>query len=95
MVIAELGVYRGEFSQELLSVNTYHLYLVDIWTGATSSADKDGKNNSQEWDMFNVYLNILLTFDCDVSTVIRGRSADFLTRIADDYLDCVYIDSEK
>lgn len=95
MVIAEFGVYEGDFSRELLEyAEPLNLYLVDIWTGATSSADKDGTNNTQNWDMFGTYVKLCDELHFPNITIIRGRSEDFLTRIEDDSLDCVYIDSD-
>ena len=95
MVIAELGVYEGDFSRELLECKPAMLWLVDIWEGACSSADKDGTNNTQNWDMFATYLDLLLSYRFASEVIIvRGRSVDFLTRIADNSLDCVYIDSD-
>ena len=95
MVIAELGVYEGDFSNELLECKPAFLWLVDIWEGACSSADKNGTNNTQNWDMFGTYLKLVDSFHyLENVCVIRGRSVDFLTRLPDDYLDCVYIDSD-
>lgn len=96
MIIAELGVYEGDFSHEIMEYTDFgRLWLVDIWEGFCSSADKDGKNNTQNFDMFGTYMKLVDGFHFyDNVSVIRGRSADFLTRIPDDYLDCVYIDSD-
>ena len=95
MVIAELGVYEGDFSRELLECKPKVLLLVDIWTGTCTSADRNGKNNTVNFDMFGTYLSLLFIFSPNIHThIIRGRSDDFLTRIPDDYLDCVYIDSD-
>ena len=95
MIIAELGVYEGDFSRELLGCKPSFLWLVDIWEGTCTSADKDGRNNTQNMDMFATYLNLLLYFrGLKNISIIRGRSVDFLTRLPDDYLDCVYIDSD-
>jgi hypothetical protein len=94
MIIAELGVYRGEFSRELLACNPKLLYLVDIWTGVTTSADVNGTNNSIEWDIFKTYVKLCHEFANDPVIMIRGASSNFLNSIADDSLDCVYIDSD-
>jgi len=94
-VMAELGVYRGEFSRELLSYLPGWLYLVDVWRlEVTTSADKDGKNNTVENDMFGVYMGLLDEFEAYPVTVVRGNSWDFLDRMPEDSLDCVYIDSD-
>jgi hypothetical protein len=93
--MAELGVYEGEFSREILTTKPAIMYLVDIWQDAASSADKDGTNNTQNWDMFKTYMNLVDQFASNPKVkVIRGRSADFLTRMPDNSLDLVYIDSD-
>ena len=94
LVMAELGVYRGEFSRELLTCKPKFLYLVDIWTGVTTSADRDGKNNSVDWDIFKTYVKLCHEFVNDPVMVIRGSSANFLESMPDNSLDCVYIDSD-
>lgn len=95
MVIAELGVYRGEFSRELIEAGIFELYLVDIWQGMATSADKDGVNNTEEWNMFGTYLNLLFKYSTFQNIyLIRGRGADFLRNIPDNTLDCVYLDSD-
>jgi hypothetical protein len=94
MVIAELGVYEGDFSRELWECEPLNLFMVDIWTGATSSADRDGKNNTQNFDMLQTYIYLLIEFDYPNTQVVRCKSVEFLSKIEDDYLDCVYIDSD-
>ena len=59
MIMAELGVYKGEFSRELLECDPLMLYLVDIWNGSMGSGDKDGLNGSWVIDMEDVYLDII------------------------------------
>jgi hypothetical protein len=93
MIIAELGVYQGDFSRELLNYTKF-LYLVDIWTGVTTSADRDGKNNSIDWDIFKTYINLCHEFVDKPVMLIRGASSNFLNALPDNSLDCVYIDSD-
>lgn len=95
MVIAELGVYWAEFSRQIMSTPYSKLYLVDVWSGFASSADKDGRNNTEDWDTFGTYMRLVNEFsDKQNIQVIRGRTADFLKHLPDNYLDCVYIDSD-
>jgi hypothetical protein len=95
MVIAELGVFLGHFSRELLTYNPKTLWLVDIWDGPMSS----GINDSDEDiiripDMSTVFEDILREFDAENINIFRGLSTDFLGAIEDNSLDCVYIDTD-
>ena len=43
--IAELGVFKGDFSKLIKSIcNPLELYLVDVFQGDIGSGDKDGNN---------------------------------------------------
>ena len=44
-IFAEIGVFTGDFSEEILNrISPDILYLVDIWDGTMTSGDKDGLN---------------------------------------------------
>ena len=46
LIIAELGVFEGEFSKDIYSIcNPKELNLVDLFSGIFGSGDKDGKNH--------------------------------------------------
>jgi hypothetical protein len=93
MVIAELGVFRGDFSRELVDCKPGILWLVDIWNGEMSCGDKDGINPYYIENMEAVYNNLLNEFKDSNVNIFRGKSTDFLKAIEDDSLDCVYIDT--
>jgi hypothetical protein len=93
LIIAELGVFKGDFSRELLEYFPFILWMVDTWQGQVSCGDKDGNNIDRVSDMSEVYLDILNEFDYANTSIYRGTSVDFLNAIEDDSLDCVYIDT--
>lgn len=93
--IAELGVFRGEFSKIIYNTcNPSKLYLVDLYDGVFTSGDKDGKNY-QTVDLQEEMLRIQLEFSHDNNVeVIKESSIGFLSKLPDDYLDMVYIDAD-
>jgi hypothetical protein len=93
MVIAELGVFKGDFTRELLECSPLVIWMVDTWSGAMSCGDKDGKNISDIFDMEAVYIELVDELCYPNVNIFRGKSIDFLTAIEDNYLDCVYIDT--
>jgi hypothetical protein len=96
LVVAELGVFRGEFSNEIYNrMHPSHLYLVDIWEGTMGSGDKDGQNHITINNMEEVYHQIK---DRYIGTsnieVIRNRSLDFLNTQPNDSFDMIYVDAD-
>ena len=95
MVIAELGVFTGLFSRELLTCKPDMLVMVDIWEGPMSSGVNDDENDViRIADMSRVYKEIVKEFKGKNIDIYRGKSTDFLQAIEDDSLDCVYIDTD-
>lgn len=94
MVGAELGVFKGEFSEVLLSTNPSKLYLVDPFVGIHSSGDRDGRN-MQTMDLNDSYNNLVNKYGhYDRVAIHRGTSMSFLNQMNDNSLDFVYIDAE-
>jgi hypothetical protein len=93
--IAELGVYRGDFSKIILDkLMPQELYLVDIFTGIGYSGDKDGLNPSQE-NLDEVYYKLINLYKNNNNvTIIKDTSVNFLKSLPDEYLDIVYIDAD-
>lgn len=96
IVIAELGVFIGDFSKEIIRiVEPKVLYMVDIFApGQCYSGDKDGENDITVPDL-SVYFDILKEqFKEYYSvTVLKAKTADFLVWIPNNCLDAVYIDA--
>jgi hypothetical protein len=96
MVIAELGVFKGEFAKEIYTrTNPKHLYLVDIWEGEFGSGDKDGNNHTVIKDMKAVFENLCDEYKNKSNvSVVRQNTINFLTSQLDNSLDMVYVDAD-
>lgn len=93
--IAELGVFRGEFSKIIYNIcKPSKLYLVDLYNGIFTSGDKDGKNY-QTVNLEDEMYRIQSEFSNDSSVeVIKESTIEFLSKLTDGYLDMVYIDAD-
>lgn len=88
-IIAEIGVFEGSFTRELIKIGYENIILVDPWVGHITSGDKDG-NNIKIIDGSKIYNKIYKEF----SNVFRGTSTEFWEHTAPDSLDAVYIDGD-
>jgi lipopolysaccharide biosynthesis glycosyltransferase len=95
MVVSEIGVFEGEFSEFLLSAaRLQEFYIVDLFDGVVGSGDKNG-NDYKEIEMSDVYAHLLRKYrSSETVTVYKGSSQDFFRHIPDDTLDFVYIDGD-
>ena len=95
LIIAELGVFRGEFSKFIHSnLNPKKLYLVDLFSGHMGSGDKDG-NNMVFVNLNDEYKSLNKYFENHSSVeVIQNYSGRFLSSLPDEHLDIVYIDAD-
>lgn len=94
LVIAELGVFKGEFSQAIFDIcQPKQLYLVDLFEGLVQSGDVNGKNiqvyhgydlENIARDKFSAHKNI---------SIIKKDSVEFLKSFSEAYFDLIYIDS--
>jgi hypothetical protein len=92
--ILEIGVFRGEFADVLLSLNPARLILCDPWDGPSVSGDPDG-NNVVGVDLRQVYEDLKRKHACDHRVLLlRGRSPLALKWIEPHSLDAVYIDGD-
>lgn len=83
---AEIGVYKGEYSEILLSYNPdLHLYCVDAWVPYSYVQD----SNTIE----SCYQKTVRRLSKYNATIIRKSSMEALNDISDDSLDFVYIDA--
>jgi len=96
-VCAEVGVWKGDFSQEILNhLNPQKLYLVDPWLFQPTYVDSwygGGEAKSQE-DMDVICSKVHQRFirNCEVE-ISRKSSVEASKMFPDDYFDFVYIDS--
>ncbi|GAB4133014.1 MAG: hypothetical protein Kow0040_14680 [Thermogutta sp.] len=94
-IVAEIGVFRGDFSQIILNrCNPKELHLIDLWHGRVGSADKDGKNFVVEPDTEAVFLRLAERWKHDKRVYLhRGDSLIVLQTFPDAYFDAAYLDS--
>lgn len=97
LVIAELGVFIGDFSKEILRIcEPKTLYMVDTFPeGEVYSGDKDGENIITVPNLYDYY-DILADKYEDVPEVevVCRKSKDFLADIEWGVLEAVYIDAD-
>jgi hypothetical protein len=98
---AEIGVYKGEFSQQILRiVKPRELHLIDPWKYEPSEEYRDawygGKAQGAQMEMDKRYDEVCNRFDRDIKSgrvrVHRGCSAEVGCGFPDEYFDWVYID---
>lgn len=90
--IAEIGVFAGEFSREILEVcQPKELVLVDLWSGRSGSGDKDG-NNFVRIDLTGFDKILARSLPGNVR-VLKLNSLDYLTGLPKGDLDAIYIDA--
>lgn len=96
-VVAEIGVFRGEFANELLTLcpNIQHLHLVDIWSpGAMMSGNQDG-NNVQVYDGVENLKHVSALFAGNEKVTLHHMwSHQYFAITPDASLDSVYIDGD-
>lgn len=94
MVGAELGIFAGQFSEILLRTNPACLYLVDIFIGKIGAGDRNGYNKTYR-NMEIVYDILCEQYKHDKRVkLIKSTTAEFLTQLATNSLDFVYIDAD-
>lgn len=95
MKIAELGIFKGEFSKIILEkLIPSELFLVDLFPEEMYSGDKDG-NNIVLANLNEMYDQIVEEFkQFENVKVIKSYTSDFLNSLENEYLDAVYIDAD-
>lgn len=94
MVGAELGVFRGDFSEVILQTSPERLDLVDIFTGMMMSADHNG-NNMVTVNLDDEFIRIQKKYESNKQVrVIRSDSVSYLSELHEGELDFVYIDAD-
>jgi len=92
-VYAEIGVFKGTFSRELISIlNPSKLVLIDLFSGRTCSGNEDG--NYVIWtDMEEEYKRMLEWGDSRLE-IKKGDSSTMLLTYPEDTFDMIYIDGD-
>ena len=89
-VVAELGVYRGDFAAQILDIcRPRQLYLVDPWEPDFQNAQQS-VNGNEEFTRNRFGHEI----ENGRVRIVKERSAEALEKFADDFFDWVYIDSD-
>lgn len=96
MVVAELGVFTANFSNEIIQrLQPKLFYMVDIWQGSMTSGDKDGNNIITIDNMEDVYKIIIeQTNEMSGVQIIKSDSSEFLSKHLNNEFDFIYIDAD-
>jgi hypothetical protein len=100
-VCAEVGVWKGNFSEQILrSVQPRRLHLIDPWVCASDAVYKEAmyapeQGGNQKY-MDEMHLSILSKFSAEIGSgcvvVHRQPSEDAVKQFPSSYFDWVYID---
>lgn len=96
---AEIGVFRGSLSSLLLARPDLHLTMIDSWEGdgaayVDPNSDWHGGLSQARQDNFLRTAIALTDFANDRRLLLRGRSLDAVSEIADASLDFVFLDAD-
>ena len=95
-VCAEIGVWKGRFSQQIYRQSTPRkLHLIDPWAFQPSFGERmyGGRVAKNQDDMDAIYADVCTQFaGRDNVTISRNYSADAAGKFDDAYFDWVYID---
>ncbi len=91
---AELGVFSGEFSREIIfRIAPSKMFIVDLFQGIIESGDVNGEN-FRRLDMGHEFVNLKVEFmNIHNVEVLQFDSVQFLKTRSDDALDFVYTDT--
>jgi hypothetical protein len=94
-VYAEIGVFKGEFSDVLCKVlQPRQLVLIDLFSGFTNSGDQDG-NNMEIVNIGDVYRRLVaVSKKFPALNVMKGDSSTILRSFPDNTFDMIYIDGD-
>lgn len=93
-VVAELGVFAGEFSRQILSVcKPRRLYLVDLFRGDIISGDASG-NQMKSVDMGKMRFDLEVEFVEKPVTITAADTVTWLINLGEGVLDWCYLDSD-
>jgi len=95
-VIAELGVFAGQFSEIIMNIcNPKELVLIDLWEDRMiQSGDVDG-NNVKGFNGSDLYNHVVKMFENnDKISIHRDYTVSALSKFPDNYFDMIYIDAD-
>lgn len=92
----EIGVWKGEFSKEIINIlKPQLLYLVDPWEFMGHYSDRlyGGFDAKSQEDMDAIYDNVVNQFKHNNNVkILKIKSDDILNYVPENSLDWVYID---
>ena len=87
----EIGVFKGEFSKEILNVWDGTLYMVDVWRGIDEGYD-DSSNHHIHNDAYEKTMKNIKGLE-DRGIMIRATSLEASKLFLDESIDFIYIDA--
>ena len=91
---AEIGVFKGEFSQEILKRNPFELWLVDPWQEQPTDVYPEYWNHPQRYDFGQMYKDVVKLFEhAPQVKVLRRKSFEAAQKFENESLDFVYVDA--
>jgi hypothetical protein len=94
-VCVEIGVWKGDFSKQILNMNPKKLILIDPWEFQPKFAARmyGGSVAKNQKDMDNIYHKVMLEIGNESNVeIMRGKSNSVYLSIEDNTIDWVYID---
>jgi hypothetical protein len=95
-VLAEIGVFKGDFADKLLSCNPSQFHLIDCWAkGPVMSGNADGNNVERIADGEKLFDLVSNRFKFNETVIIhRDMSFNVLGKFDDNSLDAIYVDGD-
>lgn len=90
-ICAEIGVWHGWFSWEILKTKPQKYYMIDCWEKQTGDYEGDPTNDS---DFEQIYKNVCEAFGKRENVeIIKGYSYGISKSFKDGYFDWIYLDA--
>jgi len=93
--VAEIGVYKGEFSARILgscsSIERY--YMIDPWRHLEDWHKPANESDVEMQQAFQTAMNVTRPF-ARKRIVLRGKTREIIDELPDEELDLVYIDGD-
>lgn len=93
-VICEIGVWKGQFADQLLSLQPRQLILIDPFEGHVSSGDENGNRVETAYLPIQYLLMTQKYKNNPLVTLLRGYSYELLPLLANGSVDVIYIDGD-
>jgi hypothetical protein len=90
-VCAEIGVFRGYFSREILFTRPEQLWLIDAWEQQTGEYEQDPANAQDHESSYRAVWDEFSAIPC--VRILRGWSLAAANSIPNNFFDWVYLDA--